>query len=121
MKFDPAHGELDRIRAAMDRIRAGAPELSIGALPIGALAVVALAVEAGVPGNALTQRHTEPKAEFYQRIRGRGSVNEDETRLRAIIARLRQTIASKTRELAQLPGASLRGAVGRCSAVSTDK
>jgi hypothetical protein len=52
VKFDPAHGELDRIRAAMDRIWAGAPELSIGALT-----VVALAIEVGVPGNALTQRH----------------------------------------------------------------
>jgi hypothetical protein len=66
VKFDPAHGELDRIRAAMDHIRAGAPELSIGALT-----VVALAAEVGVPGNALSQRHTEPEAEFYQRIRGR--------------------------------------------------
>jgi hypothetical protein len=76
VKFDPAHGDLDRIRAVMDRIRAGAPDLSGGALT-----VVALAVEVGAPGNALTQRHTETKAEFYQ----------------------------------------LRGAVGRWSAVPTDK
>jgi hypothetical protein len=73
--------ELDeraRIRAAMDRILAGAPERSNGALT-----VVALAIEAGVPRNALTQRHTDLKDEFYQRIRDRGADNGDEARLRA--------------------------------------
>jgi chromosome segregation ATPase len=95
MTHDP--GERDRIRAAMDRILADASERSNGALTI-----VALAIEAGVPRNALTQRHTDLKDEFYQRIRERGSANEDEARLRATIARLRQTIASKNKELAQL-------------------
>ncbi len=95
MTHDP--GERDQIRAAMDRILAGAPERSNGALTI-----VALAIEAGVPRNALTQRHTDLKDEFYQRIRERGSANEDEARLRATIARLRQTIANKNKELAQL-------------------
>ena len=47
----PAPDERDRIRAAMDRILAGAPERSNGGLT-----VVALAIEAGVPRNALTQR-----------------------------------------------------------------
>ena len=93
----PAPDERDRIRAAMDRILAGAPELSNGALTI-----VALAVEAGVPRNALTQRHTDLKNEFYQRIKERGTDNEDEARLRATIARLKQTIAAKNKELAQL-------------------
>jgi len=93
----PEPGERDRIRAAMDRILAGTPERSSGALT-----VVALAVEAGVPRNALTQRHTDLKDEFYQRIRERGAVNEDEARLRATIARLRQTIAGKNKELSQL-------------------
>jgi chromosome segregation ATPase len=89
--------ERDRIRAAMDRILAGTPERSNGALT-----VVALAIEAGVPRNALTQRHTDLKDQFYQRIRERGAGNGDEARLRAAIAKLRQTIANKNRELAQL-------------------
>jgi seryl-tRNA synthetase len=93
----PAPDERERIRAAMDRILAGAPERSNGALT-----VVALAIEAGVPRNALTQRHTDLKNEFYQRIRERGADNEDEARLRATIARLRKTIEGKNRELAQL-------------------
>jgi hypothetical protein len=89
--------ERDRIRAAMDRILDGTPERSNGALT-----VVALAIEAGVPRNALTQRHTDLKDEFYQRIKERGADNADEARLRATIARLRKTIASKNKELAQL-------------------
>ena len=89
--------ERGRIRAAMDRILDGTPERSNGALT-----VVALSIEAGVPRNALTQRHTDLKDEFYQRIRERGADNGDEARLRATIAKLRQTIASKNRELAQL-------------------
>ena len=89
--------ERARISAAMDRILAGAPERSDGALT-----VVALATEADVPRNALTQRHTDLKDEFYQRIRDRRSDNGDEARLRATIAKLRQTIAGKNRELAQL-------------------
>jgi len=89
--------ERDRIRAAMDRILAGSPERSNGALT-----VVALAIEAGVPRNALTQRHTDLKDDFYQRIRERGAGNGDEARLRATIAQLRKTIASKNKELAQL-------------------
>jgi septal ring factor EnvC (AmiA/AmiB activator) len=93
----PAPGERAQIRAAMDRILAGTPERSSGALT-----VVALALEAGVPRNALTQRHTDLKNEFYQRVKERGADNEDEVRLRATIARLRKTIDGKNRELAQL-------------------
>ena len=95
--MSPEPDERDRIRAAMDRILAGAPERSNGALT-----VVALAIEADVPRNALTQRHTDLKNEFYQRIKERGAANDDEARLRATIARLRQTIAGKNKELAQL-------------------
>lgn len=93
----PEPDERARIRTAMDRILAGTPEHSNGALT-----VVALAIEAGVPRNALTQRHTDLKDEFYQRIRERGADNGDEARLRATIAKLRQTIANKNKELAQL-------------------
>ena len=93
----PALDERERISAAMERILAGIPERSNGALT-----VVALALEAGVPRNALTQRHTDLKNEFYQRIRERGAPSEDEARLRATIARLRKTIEGKNKELAQL-------------------
>lgn len=93
----PAPDEREQIRAAMDRILAGTPERSNGALT-----VVALAIEAGVPRNALTQRHTDLKNEFYQRIKEHGADNEDEARLRTTIARLRKTIEAKNRELAQL-------------------
>jgi hypothetical protein len=93
----PAPDERGQIRAAMERILAGTPERSNGALTI-----VALALEAGLPRNALTQRHTDLKDEFYQRIRERGGDNGDEARLRATIARLRQTITAKNQELAQL-------------------
>ena len=89
--------ERNRIRAAMNRILDGTPERSNGALT-----VVALAIEAGVPRNALTQRHTDLKDEFYQRIRERGADNADEARLRATIAQLRKTIANKNKELTQL-------------------
>ena len=93
----PAPDERDRIRAAIDRILAGTPKRSNGALT-----VVALAAEADVPRNALTQRHTDLKNEFYQRIKECGTAIEDEAQLRATIARLRQTIAAKNKELAQL-------------------
>jgi len=94
MTGDP--GERDQIRAAMDRILDGVPERSDGALT-----AVALAIEAGVPRNALTQRHTDLKDEFYQRIKARGADNGDDARLRATIARLKKTIEGKNRELAQ--------------------
>ena len=89
--------ERDRIRAAMKRILAGTPERSNGALTI-----VALAQEADVPRNALTQRHTDLKNEFYQCVKERGGPSELETRLRGIIAKLRKTIDNKNRELSQL-------------------
>ena len=95
--MSPEPDERARIRAAMDRILGGAPDRSNGALT-----VVALAIEAGVPRNALTQRHTDLKDEFYQRIKERGADNGDEARLRATIAQLRKTIAGKNKELAQL-------------------
>ena len=93
----PAPDERERIRAAMERILALIPERSNGALTN-----VALALEASVPRNALTQRHTDLKNDFYQRIRERGADNGDEARLRATIARLRKTIEGKNKELAQL-------------------
>ncbi|WP_297546939.1 hypothetical protein [Amycolatopsis sp.] len=81
----------------MDRILAGNPERSNGALTI-----VALAVEADVPRNALTQRHTDLRNEFYERTRERGAPPEVETRLRATITKLKKTITNKNVELDQL-------------------
>ncbi|WP_206078080.1 hypothetical protein [Prauserella endophytica] len=99
--MSPARDERDqergRIRAAMDRILAGTAENSNGALTI-----VALAHEAGVPRNALTQRHTDLKTEFYTRVRERNGTSEVEDRLRKTITRLKNTIANKNTELEQL-------------------
>ncbi|RSN61515.1 hypothetical protein DMH01_14895 [Amycolatopsis sp. WAC 04182] len=81
----------------MARILAGTPQRSKGALT-----VVALALEAGVPRNALTQRHTDLKAEFYERTTEHGAVAEVEQRLRATIVRLNKTIAGKNAELSRL-------------------
>jgi septal ring factor EnvC (AmiA/AmiB activator) len=92
----PAPGERDRIRAAIDRILGGRSQRSSGALTI-----VALAREADVPRNALTQRHLDLKNEFYQRVKERGVIPDVEARLRETITRLRKTIASKNEELAQ--------------------
>lgn len=95
--MSPAPDERDRIRAAMERILGGAPEHSNGALTI-----VALALEAGVPRNALTQRHTDLKNEFYDKVRARGGTPDCERRLRKQIRRLKELRAADAEELAQL-------------------
>ncbi|WP_256277794.1 hypothetical protein [Mycolicibacterium grossiae] len=92
-----ADDERDRIRAAMTRILNGTPQHSNGALTI-----MALAHEAQVPRNALTQRHTDLKNDFYQHVRERGGPSEVEARLRKTIAKLRTTSDNKSRELDQL-------------------
>jgi predicted nuclease with TOPRIM domain len=89
--------ERDRIRAVMKRILAGTPQNSSGALTI-----VALAHEADVPRNALTQRHLDLKNKFYEHGKEKGAPSDVEVRLRAQVAKLKQTIANKNRELAQL-------------------
>jgi hypothetical protein len=95
--MSPALDERDRIRAAMNRIVAGVPERSNGALTI-----VALALEADVPRNALTQRHTDLKNEFYERIKERGATPDVEARLRTAVVKLKETITNKNKELKQL-------------------
>lgn len=92
-----APDERARIRAAMDRILAGTPERSNGALTI-----VALAIEADVPRNALTQRHTDLKNDFYGQVKARGGTPDVETRLRKKVSDLKNTIANKNGEIAQL-------------------
>lgn len=93
----PAADERDRIRAATERILGGAPIRSNGALTI-----VALALEADVPRNALTQRHPDLKNEFYTRVKERGGTPAVESELRATIAKLKTTIRNKNTELARL-------------------
>ncbi|WP_049650386.1 hypothetical protein [Kitasatospora sp. MY 5-36] len=95
--MSPALDERDRIRAAMDRILAGNPEHSTGALT-----VVALAQEAQVPRNALTQRHPDLRNEFYDRVRERGQLPDGEKRLRKQIVKLKELRAADAEELAQL-------------------
>jgi hypothetical protein len=93
----PALDERNRIRAAMERILAGVPEHSNGALTI-----VALAAEAQVPRNALTQRHLDLKNDFYAQARARGQTPDSEKRLRQQIRRLRELRAVDAEEIAQL-------------------
>ncbi|MFF5291881.1 hypothetical protein [Paractinoplanes globisporus] len=89
--------ERARIREAMQRILDGTPHNSTGALTI-----VALAHEAGVPRNALTQRHPDLRNEFYEQVKKRGATPDVEVRLRAQIAKLKKTAANKDKELTQL-------------------
>ncbi|WP_415853488.1 hypothetical protein [Sinomonas sp. G460-2] len=83
--MSPAHDERARISAAMERILEGTPQNSNGAMT-----VVALAAEAGVPRNALTQRHLDLKNLFYEKLRARGEMPDSERRLRRETARLKR-------------------------------
>ncbi|MEU3344223.1 hypothetical protein ABZ723_04305 [Streptomyces sp. NPDC006700] len=95
--MSPVPDERDRIRSAMNRILTGTPEHSNGALTI-----VALATEAEVPRNALTQRHPDLKNEFYAKVRARGQTPESEKRLREQVRKLRELRAADGEELQQL-------------------
>lgn len=81
----------------MNRILTGRPERSNGALT-----VVALALEAGVPRNALTQRHLDLKNEFYAKVKERGQPTDAETRLRKQVVRLKELREKDKAELGQL-------------------
>ena len=86
--------ERNRIRSAADRLLAGQPAASDGALTI-----VALAAEAGVHRMALIKRHADLKNEFYQRVRAQTQqITEEERWLRQTVARLRRTAAEQRRE-----------------------
>jgi hypothetical protein len=84
----------DRIRAAMDRIMTDNPQRSNCALTI-----VALALEADVPRNALTQRHPDLKNQFYEKVRALGQTPDSEARLRERIRKLRQLHDKDAEEL----------------------
>lgn len=95
--MSPAPDERDRIKTAMDRILGGRPERSNGALTIGALAT-----EAQVPRNALTQRHPDLKNAFYEQVRARGQTPDGEKRLRQQVRKLKELRAADAAEIAQL-------------------
>lgn len=95
--MSPAHDERVRIHAAMERILEGNPERSNGALT-----VVALAAEAGVPRNALTQRHVDLKNLFYEKVRELGRTPDCELRLRRETARLKRLREDDRRVIQQL-------------------
>ncbi|MEY9877915.1 hypothetical protein ABH931_007439 [Streptacidiphilus sp. MAP12-33] len=95
--MNPAPDERTRIRAAMERILGGVPERSNGAWTI-----VALAIEAGVPRNALTQRHIDLKNDFYEKVKVRGATPDVEIRLRRKITELKKTLANKNTQIAAL-------------------
>ena len=75
------------IRDAMDRLLAGKPIRSSGALT-----VVALAEEANVKRHLLTHRHVDLRGEFYARVRSQGLVPQSEVKLREQIAKLEQSV-----------------------------
>ncbi|MEV0688238.1 hypothetical protein AB0I35_30700 [Nocardia sp. NPDC050378] len=84
----PRDDERTRIRAAIDRLLAGQPELSDGSL-----AVVSLAIEADVHRMALQKRHADLKEEFYARVRAETNQPPDsEKRLRSEVTRLRRAL-----------------------------
>jgi septal ring factor EnvC (AmiA/AmiB activator) len=85
MTTDPTR---NHIRAAMDRLLAGTPLRSDGALTI-----VALAAEAGIKRHILTHRHTDLKDEFYARVRAQNRIPESEKRLRDQLAAIQRRLA----------------------------
>jgi septin family protein len=90
--------ERTRIRDAAERLLAGKPVASDGALTI-----VALAAEAGVHRMALMKRHADLKNEFYQRVRTQTQqITDQERRLRQTVAKLRRTIAGQREEIRDL-------------------
>lgn len=95
--MNPDHDERPRIQTAMERILSGRPQNSNGALTI-----VALAAEAGVPRNALTQRHVDLKNLFYDNVRVRGGTPDSERRLRRETAKLKRLREDDRKVIQQL-------------------
>ncbi|MGX1513818.1 hypothetical protein [Streptomyces collinus] len=85
--------ERENIRAAMDRLLAGTPLRSDGALT-----VLALAVEADVKRHVLTHRHTDLKDEFYARVRAQGKVPDSERKLREELKKTKERLAEVSEE-----------------------
>ena len=67
-----------------------------------ALTIVALAAEAGVPRNALTQRHTDLRNLFYNEVRALGWTPDSERRLRQETTRLKRLREEDRKAIQQL-------------------
>ncbi|MBX7546923.1 hypothetical protein K1Y78_02590 [Streptomyces sp. tea 10] len=89
--------ERKNIRAAIDRLLAGTPLRSDGALT-----VVSLAAEADVKRHVLTHRHTDLKDEFYARVRAQGTVPDSERKLRQELKETKERLAEVLAENKQL-------------------
>ncbi|MEH0396224.1 hypothetical protein OG322_25625 [Streptomyces sp. NBC_01260] len=89
--------ERKTIRAAIDRLLAGTPLRSDGALT-----VVSLAAEADVKRHVLTHRHTDLRDEFYARVRAQGAVPDSERKLRQELKETRERLAGVLAENKQL-------------------
>ncbi|MFJ2885427.1 hypothetical protein ACIO53_05235 [Streptomyces sp. NPDC087305] len=76
--------ERKNIRAAIDRLLAGTPPWSDGALT-----ALTPAAEADVKRHVLTHRHTDLKDEFYTKVRTQGRVPDSERKLRAELKKTR--------------------------------
>ncbi|GAA1963481.1 hypothetical protein [Catenulispora subtropica] len=87
------------IRAAMDRLLAGIPLHSDGALTI-----VSLAEEAQVKRHVLTHRHVDLKDEFYAKVRARGHVPDSERKLREELAQTKRRLEEANGRIAELEG-----------------
>lgn len=85
--------ERQSIRAAMERLLAGTPLRSDGALT-----VLALAAEADVKRHVLTHRHTDLKDEFYARVRTQGHVPDSERALRQELKKAQERLAKTVKE-----------------------
>jgi len=85
--------ERNAITAAMQRLLAGKPLRSSGALTI-----VALAEEAGLRRNKLTHKHTDLKDLFYAEVKARNGIPASEIKLREQITALEARIASLRQE-----------------------
>lgn len=93
------NNERDDIRDAIDRLLAGTPLRSDGALT-----VVSLAAEASVKRHVLTHRHTDLKDDFYARIRAQGHTPASELALQAEVHDLKDNLAKAREELKELRG-----------------
>jgi hypothetical protein len=85
--------ERNAITAAMQRLLAGKPLRSSGALTI-----VALAEEAGLRRNKLTHKHTDLKDLFYAEVKARNGIPASEIKLREQITALETRIVGLRRE-----------------------
>lgn len=55
-----------------------------------------------MPRNALTQRHTDLRNEFYERVTERGGTSPSRSGCGEQIAKLKKTVANKDKELTRL-------------------